>query len=210
MPPTAISPRLLQRDHPLPPGQCHPLALRTSGQCRLATLISSFHPDLPHKAGHPHPPHPLFHGFFDIMPDSRHGPPRPRRPALTPFSRPTYAAVKPAHPPHHRTASPLWMSPHPSITMPRERGHQPSHCGTPCLPVPGPPIGTRPARPSGMIGPAVWHPSVLDRGPTWPALTSSSTRLPRDFKVPYVGIHLHKGGVTEARFNPCNFLWRTL
>ena len=77
----------------------------------LATLISSFHPDLPNKAGHPHTPHPLFHGFFDTMPDSRHGPPRPRRPARTPFSRPTYAAVKPAHPPHHRTASPLWRSP---------------------------------------------------------------------------------------------------
>ena len=117
MPPTSIRPRILQGQHPtqlavlpqIPKDQ--QLALRTSWQCPLATLISSFHPDLPNKAGHPHTPHPLFHGFFDTMPDSRHGPPRPRRPARTPFSRPTYAAVKRAHPPHHRTASPLWMSP---------------------------------------------------------------------------------------------------
>ena len=194
---TSITPRILQ------------LAMRTSGQCRLATLISSFHPDLPHKAGHPHPPHPLFHGFFDTMPDSRHGPARPRRPARTPFGRPTSAAVKPTPPPHHRTA-PLCMSPHPSITIPGLGGHQPSHRGTPCIPAPGPPIATRPARPSGIIWPAVRHPSVFDSDPTWPALTSSSTRLPLDFKVLYVGIHLKKGGVTEARLNHCNSLRRTL
>ena len=201
MPPTAISPRLLQRDHPLPPGQCHPLALRTSGQCRLATLISSFHPDLPHKAGHPHPPHPLFHSFFDTMPDSRHGPARPRRPARTPFGRPTFAAVKPTPPPHHRTA-PLCMSPHSSITIPGLGGHQPSHRGTPCIPAPGPPIATRQARPSGIIWSAVRHPSVFDSDPTWPALTSSSTRLPRDLKIvcrhPFQERALPKRGLTRT------------
>jgi len=114
--------------------------------------------DLPHKPGHAHCPHRLFHGFFDTYPDSRHGPARPIRSVRTPCSHPTSAADKPTHPANHRTASPLWRSPHPSITMPRARAHQPSDRGTPCIPAPRPTIAIRPARPSGFVGPAVRPP----------------------------------------------------
>ena len=114
--------------------------------------------DLAHKPGHAHCPHRLFHGFFDTYPDSRHGPARPIRSARTPCSHPTSAADKPTHPANHRTASPLWRSPHPSITMPRARAHQPSDRGTPCIPAPRPTIAIRPARPSGFVGPAVRPP----------------------------------------------------
>ena len=116
---------------------------------------------LPHNAGHTHSPCRLFHGFLDTKPYSRHGPARPIRPARTPCNHPTSAAEKPTQPAIHRTASPLWMTTHPSITMPRVRAHQPSDRGTPSIPAPGPTITIRPARPSGIVGPAVWHPFCI-------------------------------------------------
>ena len=116
---------------------------------------------LPHTAGHTHFPCRLFHGFLDTKPYSRHGPARPIRPARTPCNHPTSAAEKPTQPAIHRTASPLWMTTHPSITMPRVRAHQPSDRGTPSIPAPGPTITIRPARPSGSVGPAVWHPFCI-------------------------------------------------
>ena len=120
---------------------------------------------LPHNAGHTHSPCRLFHGFLDTKPYSRHGPARPMRPARTPCNHPTSAAEKPTQPAIHRTASPLWMTTHPSITTPRVRAHQPSDRGTPSIPLPDRQLPyVRPARPASLgrlSGPR----SVFDDGP---------------------------------------------